>query len=691
MTGGPALPPDGAEQAAALLRALFEQDQVAWSLHDTDLRVVRSGPAFDALRPEGVTGDDWFLSMPAAAGRRETVGDRLRHALHSDGPVIDAQHLLGPDGELLLSVSCYPLHDAGGAPVGVAVTAIDITERRRTQRRLDVLFRGAVGMGGSLDPVRNARELVDPLVPALGDLACVDVSEAVLRGRAPRPGYLDPERNLLRRVAVKSVDGSWPEPLVQVGEAMPPIPDRPEFATTHVGGMSIVSDAERVRQLLGDDPLLVDKLLPEGMRFSMGCPLYHHGTVFGYVLVWRTHNPTPFGEEDVEILEELCRRTTLAVENALRYTREHSTAVVLQRSLLPPAATESSAAETAGTYLPAGGDSSVGGDWFDAFALSSLRVALVVGDVIGHGLQATATMARLRTAVQTLAALDLSPDELLAQLDDLVQRISEEAADSDTVGASCLFAVYDPVTRGCQLASAGHPAPAAVLPDGTASLLDVRPGPTLGVGDHPFELCTVQLPPGSVLALYSNSLVRRDMDPDAGTAPFLDDLAGLCRSGRPLAEIGAEVVSRRRPAELQQDDVTLLLARTRVVDPADTAYWEFEADPAAVAEARAAANAVLGEWQLEELQFATELVVSELVTNAVRYGGGPISVRLIRDRVLVCEVSDPSSTQPRLRRAHGTDEGGRGLFLVAQLTARWGSRYGRRGKTIWTEQPLTPA
>jgi serine phosphatase RsbU (regulator of sigma subunit)/anti-sigma regulatory factor (Ser/Thr protein kinase) len=562
---------------------------------------------------------------------------------------------------------------------------MDITERRRAQRRMGALYRGAVGIGGSLDPVRNARELVDTLVPALADLACVDVPDAVLRGRAPEPGYLDPERNLLRRVAVKSVDGGWPEPLVQVGESMPPIPDRPEFAPTHIGGMTIVSDADRVRDLLGHDPLLTTKLLPEGMRFSLGCPLYHRGTVFGYVLAWRTHNPKPFGEEDVEVLEELCRRTTRAVENGLRYNREHSTAVVLQRSLLPPAATESSAAETAGTYLPAGGDSSVGGDWFDAFGLSSLRVALVVGDVIGHGLQATATMARLRTAVQTLAALDLGPDELLARLDDLVQRISEEAGDAETVGASCLFAVYDPVSRSCQLASAGHPAPAVVLPDGTASLLDVTPGPTLGVGEYPFEISTVELPPGSVLALYSNGLVRRDLDPDGATPEFLRDLADLSAPDRPLRQIGEEVVSRREPADHAEDDITLLLARTRAVAPRDTAYWEFEADPAAVAQARAATTAQLDAWGLPELAFTTELVVSELVTNAVRYGGGPITLRLIRDRVLVCEVSDPSSTQPRLRRARGTDEGGRGLYLVAQLAEAWGTRYTARGKVIWAE------
>jgi PAS domain S-box-containing protein len=673
---------------SALLRALFAQDRVAWSLLDTELRLLRANAAFEALRPRGAPGADWFLDMPAVTGS-ETAADRLRQALHGEVPVLDAVHRLEQGGGRTLSLSCLPLHDDRGRLVGVALSAHDVTERRRAQRRLNKLYKRAVTIGGSLDVVRSARELVDALVPALGDLASLDVPDAVLQGREPEPGYPTPQRSALRRVAVKSADGVWPSALVQVGEQMPPIPDRPEFAATAVGGVTITSDPERVREILGHDRHLIEKLLPEGMRYSLGSPLYHRRMIYGYLLVWRTDNPTPFDEHDIEVLEELCARTTQAVDNALRYTREHSTAVVLQRSLLPPASTESAAAETAGFYLPTGGATSVGGDWFDALALSSLRVGLVVGDVVGHGLQATATMARLRTAVQTLADLDLGPAELLARLEDLVQRIAEESDDPDAVGASCLIAVYDPVSGSCQLASAGHPPPAAVLPDGSAKLVDVEPGLPLGVGSHPFQLCTLRLPPGSVLALYTNGLVDQEGDLEGGTTRFLHDLAALCGSERDLEDVGAELVARHESAEHPHDDITLLLARTRAVPPENTRSWGYEATPASVGEARTAVGDLLCAWGLEDMAFTTELIVSELVTNAVRYGGGgPVTVRVIRDRVLVCEVSDPSSTQPRLLRASGTDEGGRGLFLVAQLTARWGCRYGQRGKTIWTEQPL---
>ncbi|MFE7994797.1 ATP-binding protein, partial [Streptomyces shenzhenensis] len=136
------------------------------------------------------------------------------------------------------------------------------------------------------------------------------------------------------------------------------------------------------------------------------------------------------------------------------------------------------------------------------------------------------------------------------------------------------------------------------------------------------------------------------------------------------------------------DDVALLLARTRALGADRVATWDVPPDPAQVATTRQAVIDRLAAWGLEETAFVTELVVSELVTNAIRYGEPPIQLRLIRDRALICEVSDGSSTSPHLRRAHAFDEGGRGLLLVAQLTQRWGSRQTDGGKTIWAEQPL---
>lgn len=682
----------GWDQDSALARAVLSQQSIAVMELDMDLRPVRTNGAYAAMRPGGA-GDDWLLEV-TGTGAHGTVRAFMARVAETGTPVVAAEYPLGPEGsDRMVSLTCIRVTDPLGVPVGIAIAAVEVTERHRAQRRLSAAYREAFEIGGSLDVVHSARDLAAVLVPALGDLAFVDFPDDVLQGRDPTPGYHGAEAFAARRVATKSADGEWPAGLVRVGELVPTPPEPLMPAETTAGG-ALVIDEELGRRIVGDDPHLLRRLMPEGMRHALGCPLHHRGRFFGYAQVYRVGNPDPFSEADVKLMQDLCFRAALAIDNAFRFTREHRTAVVLQQSLLPPAATETAAAETAGAYLPAGGSVSVGGDWFDAFPVSSLRMALVVGDVIGHGLQATATMARLRTAVQTLADLDLPPDELLTRLDDLVQRMVAESKEPDTVGASCLFAVYDPVTGVCQMASAGHPPPVVVRPDGSAEYAAVVPGPTLGVGDNPFEVFSTTLPVGSVLALYTDGLVRRagggDDAPGGAEALLPAELAKLVADGRSLDGIAAELTARRAAPEQPADDVTVLLARTRAVDGRDTATWEYAADPAAVHDARTDVVRQLEVWGLQEQSFATELIVSELVTNAIRHAGGPVVLRLIRDRVLVCEVADPSNTQPRLRRALSTDEGGRGLFLIAQLSTRWGCRYGARGKTIWTEQALDP-
>ncbi|MET9443555.1 ATP-binding SpoIIE family protein phosphatase [Streptomyces sp. NPDC006610] len=344
----------------------------------------------------------------------------------------------------------------------------------------------------------------------------------------------------------------------------------------------------------------------------------------------------------------------------------------------------------------------MGGDWFDAIPLSSLRTAFVIGDVVGHGLQATAAMGRLATAVQTLADLDLDPSELLARLDDLVLRLAAEqdarqagsqddqsAAAAGAFGATCLYAIYDPVSRQCAVASAGHPPPALLRPgETTACLLDLEPGPPLGIGGMPFETVEVEAPPGSVLAFYTDGLVSGiASDWSQGTERLVQTLNAGRSAGTPLRRLGHDVTSALASTQ-RRDDAALLLARTRAVSPDDICFQHLRAEESVVAEARHSVVRQLAAWGLDELAFTTEIIVSELVTNAIRHAGGPIGLRLIRSSVLVCEVTDSINTQPRMRRARSTDEGGRGLFIVAQLAQRWGSRYGPTGKIIWAEQAL---
>ncbi|CAO0832259.1 PPM-type phosphatase domain-containing protein OS=Streptomyces microflavus OX=1919 GN=Smic_65070 PE=4 SV=1 [Streptomyces microflavus] len=440
-------------------------------------------------------------------------------------------------------------------------------------------------------------------------------------------------------------------------------------------------------------------------------PLRVGGSVLGLVTFLRSPRPdtsgrtvahgpaNTFDNGEVALADELAARAAVCIDNARRFTRERSASLALQRQLLPHHVPPQSAVEIAYRYLPSDDVTGVGGDWFDVIPLSGTRVGLVVGDVVGHGLQAAATMGRLRTSVRAFAQLDMAPDELLTRLDDLVGQPLEErpgtrngpasdAYDELTTGATCLYAVYDPVSRRCVMARAGHLPPAVVHPDGRVMFPDLPAGPPLGLGGLPFESMEIELPVGSLLALFTDGLVEaRDHDIDQG----LDALGRvLCVPGASLEELCDRAVIELVPDATTADDTALLLARTRQLDEGQVAEWELPAEAVAVGRARELATRQLGVWGLEELSFATELVVSELVTNAVRYAGGPLRLRLIRDRTLLCEVADTGHTSPHLRHSAEDDEGGRGLFIVAQLVQRWGTRYTPAGKTIWTEQAFPP-
>ena len=396
-------------------------------------------------------------------------------------------------------------------------------------------------------------------------------------------------------------------------------------------------------------------------------------------------------------------RAAVCIDNARRYSREHATALALQRSLLPRRLPRQAAVQVATRYLPAGSRVPVGGDWFDVIRLSGSRVGLVVGDVVGHGIHAAATMGRLRTAVRTLADVDLEPGELLTRLDDVVTRLADEeglpppGVGASDLSATCLYAVYDPVSRRCTLARAGHPPPAVLFPGSMATFLDLPAGPPLGLGGLPFEEAEIELPEDSLLVLYTDGLIEsRQRDMDTGLSAMRKVLSDVCL--RPEASPGVpppssleavcDILVEALLPERAEDDAALLVARTRGLAAERIVCWDLPAEPAVVAEARARAVRQLAAWGLEEITFTTELIVSELVTNAIRHAEPPIQLRMILDGALCCEVSDGSSTAPHLRRADRYDEDGRGLLLVAHLSERWGSRHTRTGKTIWAQQPL---
>ncbi|MGW1004505.1 SpoIIE family protein phosphatase [Streptomyces sp. NPDC002520] len=395
-------------------------------------------------------------------------------------------------------------------------------------------------------------------------------------------------------------------------------------------------------------------------------------------------HPAPGGTEP---------HTSADLHHTHRYSRAAGTDLSLRRSLPPHPLPDQVALEIATRYLPATTGAGVGADWFDVIPLSGARVALVVGDVVGHGNHASAIMGRLRTAVRTLADVDLPADELLTHLDDLVLRLAADEGAADPagetaggIGTTCLYAVYDPVTRQCAAARAGSPPPVVVPPDGGARFLDVPAGPPLGLGALPFEAFEAELPEGSLLALYTDGLLEaRDHDIDEA----LDKLFATLARPAPTLEAVCDRVLDELLSHGPEDDIALLVVRTRALHPGRVATWELDSTPSVVARVRKQTDEQLSAWGLDEAAFSTELIVSELVTNAIRYGRPPIRLRLIhQDSTLICEVYDSSGSTPHMRRARMFDEGGRGLLLVAQLAARWGTRHDRIGKTVWAEQKL---
>jgi PAS domain S-box-containing protein len=578
-----------------------------------------------------------------------------------------------------------PITDARGRVRGVCVAAHDFTEQYMAQERLQIVNEASVRIGTTLDVTRTAQELAEVCVPALADFVSIDLLDPP-DGAEPLSGPLTAPI-VLRRAAHLSIHPGTPEAVVKPGH-LDTYPSPSPQADSLLAGHSIVATIgfNDISHWLTWDPARLERIKEYGVHATMSVPIQARGQTLGVAVLARFRREESFTPDDVLLAEEVTARAAVCIDNARRFSRERETALALQRSLLPRSLPRTAAVDAASRYLPAA-RAGVGGDWFDVIPLSGMRVAMVVGDVVGHGIQASATMGRLRTAVRTLADIDLAPDELLTHLDDLVVRLSAEAGHDGSpgeVGATCLYAVYDPVSRRCTMARAGHPPPVVVPPGGSPQAVELPAGPPLGLGGLPFESAELELREGSVLSFYTDGLIEtRERDVDASHQLLCDALATYSDS---LDETCDRVLHTLLPPGGAPDDVALLLARTRGLPASQVATWHIPADPALVAPIRKQVVEQLDTWALPEATFTAELVVSELVTNAIRYGAHPIRLRLIHDTAtLICEVSDTNHTAPHLRRAKTWDEGGRGLLLVAQLTQRWGSRHTAEGKTIWAE------
>ncbi|KOG37242.1 SpoIIE family protein phosphatase [Streptomyces resistomycificus] len=676
----------------SFVRRSFAQAPYTMALYDTGLRLRWANA--DMERVMGLSEKEMRglrVTEIVLDPESERTEEGMRTALET-GRLQElgaALHLAGHERESVWSVSLVPVRNSDGRSEGVLLSAHDVTEQYLARQRLVLVNDASVRIGSTLDLPRTAQELADVAVPRFADFVTVDLLPAIEGGEDPPQGAPSGPV-MLRRVASQSVLEGCPETVVPHG-TVAAYPEGSTAADCLASGRPLIEHVTPavLENLDRTAPQRADRMRQFGFHSVLAVPMRARGLTLGVATFSRHRHPKRFEQDDLLLGQEITARAAVCIDNARRYTRERDTSLTLQSSLLPQRLPEQAALDVASRYLPASAQAGVGGDWFDVIPLSGARVALVVGDVVGHGIQASATMGRLRTAVRTLADVDLPPDELLTHLDDLVNHLaggedSMALLDGD-IGATCLYAVYDPVSRRCTIARAGHPVPALVAPDGTVEFLEVPAGPPLGLGGLPFESTELELTEGSLLVLFTDGLVEaRGRDIDEG----IDAMREVLRRPAQGLEAICDALLRTMLVDRPSDDVALLVARTRALDASRVATWQLPPDPAAVAGARKAASRQLSEWGLDDAVFVTELVVSELVTNAIRYGRPPIELRLIYDRTLICEVSDGSATAPHLRRARTFDEGGRGLLLVAQLTQGWGTRHITNGKIIWAEQSL---
>ncbi len=691
-----------------LFEALFDQVPVGIAIYDTDRRYIGVNNALAT-----------YNGVPARAhiGHRvedlvpdvgETVPLLQQHVLETGEPIVDMliKAATPADGQIdrrYWSVSYARLEGRDGHVLGLTALVVDVTERqnavernRLARRRATILNEANSRIGTSLDVTQTATELVDVAVPIFCDEAAVYLLDSATgpRTASTATGALDEP---IRMHAIAIHPSAGPDSTHErVGDSLPPIQPGTALFECVTGGRARLFNPQDTEGVGRADRSIV-------------VPLAARGSLIGLARFARAADRDEFALIDLETADELAAHAAVSMDNARLYVRERDTALLLQRTLLPERLPEVEGAQIAFRYRPGSVGAQVGGDWFDVFALPCRRVAFVVGDVMGSGLQAAGIMGQFRTAARTLARLDLTPALVLRELDELARSMSESHI------ATCLYAVYDPVAGECVVASAGHPPPLLVTPGGGVDLVNITPGAPLGVGGQRFEEREFTVEPGSALVLYTDGLVEdHDRDIETGIDELLGTISKASSSGPPSGHGDASWLETACDAAFESllgphraDDATLLIAALDRFAEDRVASWVLTSQPTVAARARELVRRRLETWSAPsaatsehaispnttdlpplntDVADVVELLVSELVTNALRYGRGPIGLRLLRGiSTVVCEVSDELDAAPRLRTVHQSDEGGRGLYLVDQLSVNWGTRTTAHGKIVWFE------
>lgn len=674
----PAAPPaPGGDLDRAVFDTLLDQLPVGVGVYDRERRFLRVNQTLAALH-----------GTPQAAHRGRRIEELLpaidqsipllqQHVLDTGEPVVGLVvpvQPLGPGRPRRYWALSYARIEGGdGQALGLSGVVADVTRQhlvldrdREVRRRTAVLNAANTTIGTSPGFARSAAELADVAVPLFADTAAVyltdDDAPAALR-RRPDPA----EPIELHPAAIRGREGrlgAEPDPLTSVlpGTGLHELLTRGRARLTR-------TDQDRSHGIA--DRCLI-------------APLIARGALIGAARFTRAANREAFSGADVETAEELAVRAAVSIDNAQLYQRERAEALRLRRHLLPDLLPEAEGIRTALRHRPGPDGVHIGGDWFDVIPLPGRRVAIVLGDVMADGLDATGVVGQFRSATRVLAQIDLGPAAVLRELDALAQSLS-----TDLHLSTCTYTLYDPVSGQCVTAVAGHPPPVLLSPGGAADLIEVPVGAPLGVGGTGYEEREYTVEPGAALVLYTNGLVEgRHRDIDTGIDELL---AAVAKNGPPAGpgrvDALADAVLGNVLEPRRTDDATLLVVRLDRFPEDAVASWVLTTQPTVAARSRELVRRQLQVWHLAETPVEVcELLVSELVTNALRYGRGPIGLRLLHGaQSLVCEVSDGVDTTPRLRTVQHTEEGGRGLFLVDKLSRAWGIRTTGHGKIVWFE------
>ncbi|MFF7633403.1 SpoIIE family protein phosphatase [Kitasatospora sp. NPDC008050] len=546
-----------------LARQILDGAMVGIAVFDTQLRyryVNRTLAAINGVRPEEHTGRRIAEVIP---GINVEAAESALSAVLADGEprthIVEGTTPAGPPTEQRWWHNAYHRLDSeAGVPLGAVAMVLEITEDRRIRQALDrartrlaLLDEAATRIGTTLDVEQASKELTRLLVPQLADVALVDVLEP---GRHladhPAPGALT-----MRRLALSSTPA-----LVGTGASVGGAGALIEPQAGSAAARCVLERTPVVLNFPSDEEIRTSATNAErvalyrrlGLHSAVYVPLTASGTVIGLVLLARAGSSPGFSPDEVALMVELASRAGSSISNAQRYSHEHASTLALQRALLAEPMRPHADVQSCGRYLPAGASAEVGGDWYDTVALPGGRTLLVVGDVMGHGLDAAATMSEYRTLVRALALQRRSPAGILREAERIVGAQGQERV------ATCVLALLDPAARSCTYASAGHLPPLLLAPGSPPRLLRLPVAPPLGAGVGGHQQLILPFAPGATLLLYTDGLVeRRERDIEQS----LDALAALAFDPTAPLEHLIDTALTGLGAGHGEDDVAVLAAR----------------------------------------------------------------------------------------------------------------------------------